>query len=362
MNTKNNKHTVQPATITTPHSPVASRGGWLAARKNLLAHEKELTKQRDRVNAERRRLPILMRVMNHLSMVIAVGSACVAYSVVAQTPQPSIPRTSGVLTIGGTPHPYLTEGTGLPCIVVALATGYPPLFSDRLKQRIRFIYVDFKNSWNMESPRNVEKITMDSLVDEVDQVRSALGLDKVCVLGHSAPGFVALEYALRHPESVSHAVLVNVEPYFTSDFKKEKARFWEADASADRKAALKRNVERLPDDLLRTLSPRDAFALRYVRNGPRYFYDPSYDFYWAWAGKHYSAETLSHYLSTILADYDPRPRLASNTVPMFVALGRYDYDVPYHEWDRTRKTTPPSDGPHVRTKRALLHARGEGPL
>jgi proline iminopeptidase len=341
MNTKNNKRTVQPITSTIPHPPVASRDEWLAARKNLLAHEKELTKQRDRVNAERRRIPVLMGVMNRLSMVIAVGSVCVVYSVGAQTPQSSIPRTSGVLTIGGTPHPYLAEGTGLPCIVVSVAPpSYAPLFSDRLKRRIRFIYVDFKNSWTMESPRNVEKITMDSLVDEVDQVRSALGLDKVCVLGHSAPGFVALEYALRHPDHVSHAIIVNVAPCFTSDFKKEKARFWEADASADRKAALKRNIERLPDDLLRTLSSRDAFAMRYVRNGPRYFYDPSYDFYWAWAGKHYSAEMLNHYLKTILADYDPRPRLASNTVPMFVALGRYDYDVPYYEWDRARKTTP----------------------
>jgi predicted dithiol-disulfide oxidoreductase (DUF899 family) len=46
-----------PSTI--PHPPIVSRDQWLAERKKLLAHEKELTKQRDRVNAERRRLPMV---------------------------------------------------------------------------------------------------------------------------------------------------------------------------------------------------------------------------------------------------------------------------------------------------------------
>ncbi len=253
---------------------------------------------------------------------------------------PTVAQTSGVLTINGIPHPYLSEGTGLTCIVTGLAPSYPPLFSDRLKQRIRFVYVDFKDSWNAESPRDVEKVTMDSLVDEIDQIRSALGLEKVCVFGHSAPGLVALEYALRHPDRVDHAILVSVEPYFTPAWLKKREAFWETDAASERKAVLEQNRKRLPDDLLRTLSPRDAFALRYVRNGPKYFYDPSYDLYWAFAGKQFSAEMLNRYLKAILAEYDPRPRLASNSVPIFLALGRYDYNIPYHEWDSARRTTP----------------------
>jgi len=38
---------------------VVSRDEWLAARKELLAKEKELTRARDRVNADRRRLPMV---------------------------------------------------------------------------------------------------------------------------------------------------------------------------------------------------------------------------------------------------------------------------------------------------------------
>jgi len=44
---------------TIAHPPVVSREVWLRERKALLTEEKELTKQRDRINAQRRRLPMV---------------------------------------------------------------------------------------------------------------------------------------------------------------------------------------------------------------------------------------------------------------------------------------------------------------
>jgi Bacterial protein of unknown function (DUF899) len=41
-----------------PHPPIVSREEWLVARITHLEHEKELTRHRDRVTAERRRLPL----------------------------------------------------------------------------------------------------------------------------------------------------------------------------------------------------------------------------------------------------------------------------------------------------------------
>ena len=46
-------------TTTTPCPPIVSRDQWLAERKKLLVDEKELTRQYDRVNAARRRLPMV---------------------------------------------------------------------------------------------------------------------------------------------------------------------------------------------------------------------------------------------------------------------------------------------------------------
>jgi predicted dithiol-disulfide oxidoreductase (DUF899 family) len=49
-----------------PHPPIVSRDQWLDARKELLAREKELTRQYDRVNAERRRLPMVKIEKNYM--------------------------------------------------------------------------------------------------------------------------------------------------------------------------------------------------------------------------------------------------------------------------------------------------------
>ncbi len=45
--------------ISPPHPPIVSESEWLTQRKVLLQHEKELTKLEDKVNAERRRLPMV---------------------------------------------------------------------------------------------------------------------------------------------------------------------------------------------------------------------------------------------------------------------------------------------------------------
>lgn len=47
------------ADTTTPHPEIASHEEWLAQRKKLLTREKEVTKERDQVAAERRRLPMV---------------------------------------------------------------------------------------------------------------------------------------------------------------------------------------------------------------------------------------------------------------------------------------------------------------
>ncbi len=47
------------ATTSIAHPPIVSPDEWLGRRLKLLAHEKELTKEYDRLNAERRRLPMV---------------------------------------------------------------------------------------------------------------------------------------------------------------------------------------------------------------------------------------------------------------------------------------------------------------
>lgn len=51
---------------TVPHPQIVSRDAWISERKELLAAEKELTKHLDRVNAARRRLPMVELEKNYI--------------------------------------------------------------------------------------------------------------------------------------------------------------------------------------------------------------------------------------------------------------------------------------------------------
>jgi proline iminopeptidase len=52
-------------------------------------------------------------------------------------------------------------------------------------------------------------MTWDNLTADAEALRQHLGFDRWAMLGHSFGGMVALEYALRYPESLSHLLLLD---------------------------------------------------------------------------------------------------------------------------------------------------------
>jgi proline iminopeptidase len=77
---------------------------------------------------------------------------------------------------------------------------------------IEFIYYDQLGSAYSEQPTELSLWTIDRFVDEVEQVRIALGLDKdnFYLLGHSWGGILATEYALRHGEHLKGLIISNM--------------------------------------------------------------------------------------------------------------------------------------------------------
>jgi proline iminopeptidase len=57
--------------------------------------------------------------------------------------------------------------------------------------------------------RDVSTMTWENLTADADALRQALGFERWAVLGHSFGGMVALEYALRYPDRLSHLVLMD---------------------------------------------------------------------------------------------------------------------------------------------------------
>jgi proline iminopeptidase len=54
-----------------------------------------------------------------------------------------------------------------------------------------------------------DEVSLASEIDDLNRLRGSLELDAVALLGHSWGGLLAMEYATRHPDRVSHLILMN---------------------------------------------------------------------------------------------------------------------------------------------------------
>jgi proline iminopeptidase len=80
------------------------------------------------------------------------------------------------------------------------------------REGIEFIYYDQLGSAYSDQPKDDSLWTTERFVDEVEQVRRALGLtkDDFYLLGHSWGGILATEYALAHGDQLKGLVISNM--------------------------------------------------------------------------------------------------------------------------------------------------------
>jgi proline iminopeptidase len=130
----------------------------------------------------------------------------------AQTPPPLAPGEHNVVINGvrlwyrvagqpqGTPVLFLHGGPGQGSEPFSRFAG-PPLERDN-----RMIYLDQRGSGRSEKHWKKE-YSLDLMVDDLEKLRRHLGVERMALIGHSFGTILALEYAAKYPERVSHVVL-----------------------------------------------------------------------------------------------------------------------------------------------------------
>ena len=89
-------------------------------------------------------------------------------------------------------------------------TGFKPGMSP-LADRMQLVYFDHRGQGrSARGPR--ETYTLENNVEDMEALRRHLGLDKIVVIGTSYGGMVALAYAVRYPENISHLIAVVTSP------------------------------------------------------------------------------------------------------------------------------------------------------
>jgi proline iminopeptidase len=75
---------------------------------------------------------------------------------------------------------------------------------------IEMYYYDQLGCNNSDQPEDTSLWTLDRYVEEVEEVRVALGLEQFVLYGHSWGGLLGMEYALRHQQHLRGLVLSNM--------------------------------------------------------------------------------------------------------------------------------------------------------
>lgn len=140
-------------------------------------------------------------------------------------PSPAVVQTGGarmipIQTPKGTFNVWTKRFGNNPRIKVLLLHGGPGGSHEYFEaletwlgaEGIEFIYYDQLGSAYSDQPKDDSLWTTERFVEEVEQVRKALGLNKdnFFLLGHSWGGILAAEYALKYPQHLKGLVISNM--------------------------------------------------------------------------------------------------------------------------------------------------------
>lgn len=239
---------------------------------------------------------------------------------------------AGVAEVEGAQLAYRIEGHGPTCLVVGSSVYYPRVFSQDLREHLQLVFVDLRHFAVSDPSFTPDRISVETYPDDIEHVRQTLELGDVVVIGHSIHGTIALEYARRYPEHVRGVVAVGSPPYRSDEDPSPTERFWEADASAERKEILARRVAELTPEVRAALSPGQLWARHYLANAPKIWFDPTYDGSWLWDGAVLDGSIYGRVAGELLKPYDlaQGPEIA---LPVLVAHGRYDYWEGHTLWE-----------------------------
>lgn len=203
---------------------------------------------------------------------------------------------------------------------------------DQFADSYHLIYYDQRGRGKSAVNVQPEDVTMASEMTDLDAVREHFKLGSVTLLGHSWGSVLALEYAIRHPDRVSHLILLNPAPATAVDWKRMR------DA----------RVAALGDDLkrMRAIAATDAYkqgdpdavtayyrihftqAIRKPEDLDRLMTRMHASFTKEGVLRARQVEDRLNAETTLVQGYDLLPKLRALNVPTLVVWGDHDF-IPF---------------------------------
>src|SRR4030042_1013880 len=181
---------------------------------------------------------------------------------------------SGIVYVKGAELHYIIEGNGIPCLVLGHSLSQRRILSQSLRDHFMFIFTDLRHDAQSNSSLEMSEITLNTYQDDINAIIDTLNLEKTALFAHSHHAFIAIEYARKYPNKVSHIILTGCKSSTTWGAGDE---FWKSDASRERKLIFKKNLKKLRKDGLTQMSPKERYIKTYIAMTPKLMYDTKRD-------------------------------------------------------------------------------------
>ncbi|MAT97412.1 MAG: hypothetical protein CL608_09745 [Anaerolineaceae bacterium] len=171
---------------------------------------------------------------------------------------------------------------------------------------------------------DVTTMTWENLTADAEALRQTLGFDKWAVLGHSFGGMVALEYALRYPQNLSHLLLLDTcgDAWWVQHNAPNVLAKRGYNAAAEQAARRFFNGQLEPNEVLPAM----------LKFGRAYYYNSSFLRYVRGVSSGFRVkmqpEALIFGFSQLLKGWTVMERLNEIEVPTLVLAGRDDFQFP----------------------------------
>ena len=126
------------------------------------------------------------------------------------------PMHEGFVDAHGEMIYYMVVGRGAPLFIVHGGPGashdYFLPYLLPLARHNELVFIDERGSGRSQQLSDPSGYTVENMVEDVEDVRTALNLGKITLLGHSYGGVLAQAYALKYQKNLSHLILCSTFP------------------------------------------------------------------------------------------------------------------------------------------------------
>ena len=220
-------------------------------------------------------------------------------------------------------YEVLGSGNDTPLVLVNGGPGFDHTYLhtstawDALAKNRRIVFYDQRGIGRSAPLKPGQSCTLADQLDDLEALRAHLGFEKVDMLGGSWGGFLSMAYAARHPERISHLILVDSAAPKWSDTIFLFDQVFPETTEREAAGAFARELGAKAAD--------DALIREYLS---MIFYSPEKrEAFLAQVGPGAYNKEVNQKVTADLARFDLNPEIQKFLFPTLVITGRYDMNV-----------------------------------